>query len=192
MRPRGPTRARRGRPQRAATALPGSLKELARHLPEDERRLAEVWDRAVGPRVAARAQPRRLVRGTLVVEVQSSAWLSELSFLKSELAARLNQALGAPAQPVVKELRLVLADGGTAARGRLLESDRPRPPAPPVDLAPFEGELAQVADEELRERIRRALAAGLAAGQEATPPAAAPVRAPGSPAAAPSPAARRK
>jgi len=66
------------------------------------------WDAAVGPTLARHARPRRLVRGVLVVVVDSSEWMQELQFLKHELRERLNARLGRPA---VRTLFVVLAGG---------------------------------------------------------------------------------
>jgi predicted nucleic acid-binding Zn ribbon protein len=67
------------------------------------------WPEAVGPRVARRARAVRCVEGALLVEVEGSAWLHELSLLKRDLARRLNERLG---QPHVREIQLVITRGG--------------------------------------------------------------------------------
>jgi len=52
-----------------------------------------VWEEAVGPQIARRAQPIRLRGRTLLVAVSSAPWMQELQLLKrtilAELAARL-------------------------------------------------------------------------------------------------------
>lgn len=53
----------------------------------------ELWDNAVGPDIAAHAQPEGIQRsGTLVVGVVSSVWMHELQFLKHTLIDSINQA----------------------------------------------------------------------------------------------------
>jgi predicted nucleic acid-binding Zn ribbon protein len=46
--------------------------------------------------------------GTLAVEVEGSAWMHELGFLKRELVRNLNRHLGAE---IVQDVRLVPARG---------------------------------------------------------------------------------
>lgn len=57
-------------------------------------RVHEVWEQAVGPKVAARVRPVRLHGGVLVVEADSSAWATQVRYLAPELIAGLNAALG--------------------------------------------------------------------------------------------------
>jgi len=49
----------------------------------------EEWRRLVGPKIANRTRVGRLYRGVLTVYVATSAWSSELSFLRQELVAKL-------------------------------------------------------------------------------------------------------
>ncbi|MBF0272577.1 MAG: DUF721 domain-containing protein [Magnetococcales bacterium] len=56
-------------------------------------RLSRDWRQAVGPLLAAHTEPVRLQNGTLTVRVDSSAWLTELTFLTPELLARLQERL---------------------------------------------------------------------------------------------------
>jgi predicted nucleic acid-binding Zn ribbon protein len=65
----------------------------------------EAWPRLVGPRVARHARAVAFRNGTLHVEVEGSAWMQELSYLKPDLARRINQHLGSE---LVRELRLTL------------------------------------------------------------------------------------
>lgn len=72
-------------------------------------RAVREWPDAVGPRVARRARAVSFQEGTLVVEVEGSAWLQELSILKRDLVCQLNRHLGSPH---VRDLRLINARGG--------------------------------------------------------------------------------
>ncbi len=54
----------------------------------------EAWPALVGPRVALRTRAVAFRDGTLHVEVEGSAWMQELSYLKRELVQRINQELG--------------------------------------------------------------------------------------------------
>jgi hypothetical protein len=50
---------------------------------------AHVWERAVGSRIARRAQPHRLDRGILWVRVASAVWANELSLLGDDILGQL-------------------------------------------------------------------------------------------------------
>jgi len=54
----------------------------------------EAWPTLVGLRVARRTRAVAFRDGTLHVEVEGSAWMQELGYLKRELVQRINQGLG--------------------------------------------------------------------------------------------------
>ena len=72
-------------------------------------RAVREWPDAVGPQVARHARAVSFHEGTVVVEVEGSAWLQELSILKRDLVRQLNRHLGSQH---VRELRLINARGG--------------------------------------------------------------------------------
>ncbi|TMA10952.1 MAG: DUF721 domain-containing protein, partial [Deltaproteobacteria bacterium] len=77
---------------------------LSRRMP---RRIApEVWERAVGKQIAARAQPTFLTGGTLHVPVQDHRWRDQLDAARNFLVERVNGRLGRGA---VRELQFGLA-----------------------------------------------------------------------------------
>lgn len=158
------------RRRRAPVRVDGLLARWIRrkNLAEDFSRheLAVRWGELVGDRLAKRTRPRPLADdGTLTIVVASSAWLNELSFLREELRARINERLGRVA---VTGVRLVV--GRLSARGRRsAKVDRPDPQS--GERAAWAERVAArdippeaVADEELRERIRAARSAQLVAG----------------------------
>ena len=67
------------------------------------------WPDVAGTRLAKHSRAVGFHEGTLTVEVEGSAWMHELGFLKQELVRKVNQHLGSD---VVREVRLVLARGG--------------------------------------------------------------------------------
>jgi predicted nucleic acid-binding Zn ribbon protein len=69
-------------------------------------RVQGVWEDAVGPTVAAEAQPRAESAGTVVVECSSGVWAQELELLAPDLLERVNGALGDPGSTAVRALRL--------------------------------------------------------------------------------------
>ena len=69
----------------------------------------EEWPRLVGPRVARHTRAVAFREGTLRVEVEGSAWMHELGFLKRDLIRNINRHLGSE---LVRDVRFVLGRGG--------------------------------------------------------------------------------
>jgi predicted nucleic acid-binding Zn ribbon protein len=92
-----------------ASILPGLLKQLG--LEEGARgwRAVTDWPLVAGERIARHARATSFRDGELTVEVEGSAWMHELAFLKRELVRNLNRHLGAD---VIRDVRLVPARGG--------------------------------------------------------------------------------
>ena len=72
-------------------------------------RAVDEWPRLVGPRVARHTHAVAFRDGLLQVEVEGSAWMHELGFLKRELVRTINQQLGAEC---VKDVRFIVSRGG--------------------------------------------------------------------------------
>jgi predicted nucleic acid-binding Zn ribbon protein len=81
------------------------LRGMARGLDRAHPEIWASWPTIVGPDVARRAVPKSFSRATLVVAVESSTWLQELSYLKEQILDRLAEAVG---PSVVKNIKLVL------------------------------------------------------------------------------------
>ena len=92
-----------------ATILPGLLRELGLEDHARGWRAVSEWTALAGERIARRARATGFRDGVLTVEVEGSAWMHELGFLKADLVRRANQHIGAE---VVREVRFVLARGG--------------------------------------------------------------------------------
>lgn len=67
------------------------------------------WAAVVGPRIAGHSRAVAFRRGTLIVEVDGSAWMHELGVLKRQLMRTLNREL---VPNTVRELRFVVPGGG--------------------------------------------------------------------------------
>jgi predicted nucleic acid-binding Zn ribbon protein len=67
------------------------------------------WPSLAGERIAKRTRAVAFRDGVMTIEVEGSAWMHELGFLKRELVRRANQRVGAN---VVREVRFVSARGG--------------------------------------------------------------------------------
>ena len=95
--------------QSISGVLPALLRELGLEAGIVGWRAVKEWPDAVGPRIARRAHGVSFQDGTLVVEVEGSAWLHELSMLKGDLVRQLNRRLGSTH---VRDLRFIHARGG--------------------------------------------------------------------------------
>ena len=72
-------------------------------------RAVQEWPETVGPNLSRHTHAVDFRDGTLLVEVEGSAWMHEVGFLKRQLVQRINARLGAD---VVRDVRLVLPRGG--------------------------------------------------------------------------------
>jgi predicted nucleic acid-binding Zn ribbon protein len=82
-------------PRRLAAPLEALSAELA---PASTlARVQGVWERAVGPTIAASARPVAERDGVLTVICESAVWSQELDLMAPELVRGLNAALGADA-----------------------------------------------------------------------------------------------
>jgi predicted nucleic acid-binding Zn ribbon protein len=92
-----------------APVLNGLLRDLGLESEVVGWRAVSEWPEAVGARIARRARAVSFHQGTLVVEVEGSAWMQELGFLKRQMLRQLECRLGGPH---VRRLRFVMAPGG--------------------------------------------------------------------------------
>jgi predicted nucleic acid-binding Zn ribbon protein len=92
----GPLEAARVTPaRRVGELLPTLLKELRLDARQAEAEIVKVWNSLIDPAVTAHAQPANLHKGTLFVNVDSSAWLSEIvRYRRKEILDRLQNSYG--------------------------------------------------------------------------------------------------
>jgi predicted nucleic acid-binding Zn ribbon protein len=92
--------------------LPELLQQLGLAQVAEGWRAVADWPAVAGARIARRSRAVGFRDGALIVEVEGSAWMHELGFLKPELVRNLNRHLGAD---VVRDVRLEPA--GTHPKG---------------------------------------------------------------------------
>ncbi|NVN92364.1 MAG: DUF721 domain-containing protein [Desulfuromonadales bacterium] len=115
------------------------------------------WSEVVGPVVASRAQPVRIINGTLTVAVSSGPWMQELSFLKGMMKDKLNARLGSE---LVKDI--ILRSGRVATKEDLLADELPpKKRLTPRQLAFISEQSATIADPETREAFAALMKASL-------------------------------
>ena len=76
-----------------------SLEGLLKKLELDKRLLGwsvlEIWEEVVGSRIASNARPVAYRDSKLFVQVKTTTWIHELSFMREDILTRLNAKLGA-------------------------------------------------------------------------------------------------
>jgi len=117
-----------------------------------------VWEDAVGPQIARRAEPVRLRGRTLIVVVSSAPWMQELQLLKRTVLAELNARLD---EPLVADLHFVLTSLGDARPAAAPATPRRRCPPPQrqedlADLGALPAPLRACFDDITRAWRRRA------------------------------------
>ena len=116
-----------------------------------------VWPEVVGATIACRAQPLRIINGTLTVAVSSAPWMQELRFMTAMMKEKLNLRLGAE---VVREIVLKAGRVDLPAAEAPDESLPPRP-LTPRQLAFIETQSASITDTETRQAFIELMHASL-------------------------------
>ncbi len=93
-------------PSPLANILPDLLRQLGLAGNVAGWRAVSEWPAVAGARIARHTRAVAFRDGTLHVEVEGSAWMHELGFLKRELVRNLNRHLGAD---VVRDVRFTPA-----------------------------------------------------------------------------------
>ena len=79
----------------AGELLPQVLVDLKLDTRRGDAEIVKVWNALIDPAVTAHAQPANLHKGTLFVNVDSSAWLSEIvRYRRKEILDRLQNSFG--------------------------------------------------------------------------------------------------
>ena len=93
----------------------------------------QCWRDAVGPKIAARTTPDMFRGGVLFVKVATPTWQQELSYLKVDIIAKLNKALG---KSMVNELKVICGSRTPGGVSVSKSADNKRIPRPvPHDFA---------------------------------------------------------
>lgn len=122
-----------------------------------DRRLLDLWKRAVGPQVAARTLPETLKRGTLYVRVSAAVWLHQLQFLKEEIIRKFNELSGR------EEVHRLFFSIGEIPSPPPAAADPPTTVPVPAPLRKRDRKMMRenldaVRDPELREILKRVMA----------------------------------
>lgn len=78
-----------------ANVVPNVLKKINLDKKQSDLEVLKVWNNLLDPNITAHAKPANLVRGTLFVNVDNSAWLDEIvRYRRREILSRLQNAFG--------------------------------------------------------------------------------------------------
>lgn len=69
------------------------------------------WEHIVGAALAQRCRPLRYDRGTVVVQVEGSAWAQEMRLMQDRIIARLNEEAG---EPLFTGMKVTVSSGQRA------------------------------------------------------------------------------
>jgi predicted nucleic acid-binding Zn ribbon protein len=89
------------RPAPVADLLSALLRGTPAEVRLKEGRIWLIWETAVGSRIASHATPAAFREGVLTLRVDSAPWMQQLTYLKRDLIAKVNQELG---EELVKDL----------------------------------------------------------------------------------------
>ena len=150
-------RARQPKPEMLGEILQKILKKRnIPHTPKD-RRLIDLWKRAVGPQVALQTHPDALRRGTLLVRVSAPVWMHQLQFLKEEILERLREISG---DEEIRALQFSIGElpAAPAAPGGDPGSDALLAPLAGRDREMMHHSLEAIRDPQLKEILERVMA----------------------------------
>ena len=82
---------RRSRPQRVGTMLDGLFERIGIRERVERARTASRWSDIVGPHIAKVTRVGGIRGGTLFVEVDGAAWMTELDMMRRTMLSRLNE-----------------------------------------------------------------------------------------------------
>ncbi len=79
---------------RLGSVIKNVLKNYRHESDEELTQIWSLWEKVVGPVIAENAQPAAFKGNILILHVNSSTWIQQLRFLKKDMIAKINDALG--------------------------------------------------------------------------------------------------
>jgi predicted nucleic acid-binding Zn ribbon protein len=93
MNPRSAPRRRQG-PQRVSEVLERLVSSMGIQKRIGEHRAWQLWPEVVGPAISSRTRIIQVKRGIMLVAASSPAWAQELTYIKRDILAKMNDRLG--------------------------------------------------------------------------------------------------
>jgi predicted nucleic acid-binding Zn ribbon protein len=145
---------RRGKVELLSTTIEKILNERGWGAKLKEYRVFSLWAKAVGPGIARHSQPASIRGRRLTVIVDSSAWMQQLSLLKPEIIAKVNDRLGPDGiEGITLKLGELEGPGGPPEEARPAAAG----PLDPAEKKRIEDYLASIADPEARAALRQVI-----------------------------------
>ncbi|WP_455245184.1 DUF721 domain-containing protein [Petrachloros mirabilis] len=142
------------------TILSGLAKRLGLESQLFEQRLQHEWKTLVGDPIAAHTWPDHIRFKKLYVIVRNSVWMQQLTFLKPELLAKLNNRAGGP---LLTDISLRVGEVPMAALPHQKSTDPPAPTFPASELpADMQAPLSNIQDPATRQRLTEVIATYMA------------------------------
>lgn len=141
---------RRDKKNDIAAVLPSLLRDNGWEKQLDLHTIFPNWQKLVGDEIGEHAQPLKIERGVLWLEVENSSWLQQLQFEKLELLEILNRFLRLS---TLKDIKMVLP------KGEIRQKTAKPPPnvsfvRPSAEkIAAFQRQVECIADEKCREAL---------------------------------------
>ena len=132
-----------------AEVLPNLMRERGWEKQLDLHSIFPRWHDLVDAEVSDHAQPLKIVRGILWLEVETSSWLQHLQYRKFELLDTLNQSLRLSR---LNDIKMVLPVGrkeGEKVPAQSVSFVKPDE----KKIAAFERQVSCIADEQCREAL---------------------------------------
>lgn len=140
-------RKKKPRPEPVREVLIAALKGAGLTDQAQRLRIFCLWKEVVGEAVAARTSPHAFGRGILTIRVHSAAWQNELTYMKRDLIAKLNAAVGRGA---VKDIKII---SGVSSRPPAATSAEPLPPCSASERIQADHVASEIDDPDLRDQF---------------------------------------
>jgi predicted nucleic acid-binding Zn ribbon protein len=93
-----------GEPEKIGGLISNLLSRLGFASRLEKQNAVTMWPNIVGPKIAEETKALRIDGETLVVKVARAAWRQQLTFMKEELLAKLESAVG---KGSIKDIRFI-------------------------------------------------------------------------------------
>jgi hypothetical protein len=138
---------------RISRLIPDLMQDKGWEIQLDLHSIFPRWKELVGEEMSEYAQPLKIDRGVLWLEVTNSSWLQQLQYEKLELLDTLNSCFRLAS---LKDIKMVLAKGGTD-KTKISKQESPSEIkfVKPSDekIAAFQQQVECIADEKCREAL---------------------------------------
>lgn len=118
--------------------------------------LAERWSEIIGSPLDEKCVPNNIIGKTLYLTVSSSAWMTELTYLKQEILSRVNKALSSKLDSI--KFRIGKVEKPAKKRPPKLHKEKRELSA--TEHKFIENAVSAIKNPELRETIQRAMEKG--------------------------------